>query len=499
MPTKAPTYKYNPAFLTQEELLRAFVVRHTDLDLIVQVVRDNAGPSNQHVLVVGPRGIGKSMLVLRVAAEVNRDEDLCKGWYPLVFAEESYQVHTPGEFWLEALFHLYRQTHDERWKRAHAELHSESDEERLRERALSQLMDFAERQGKRILLIAENLHMLLGEQLRPDDGWTLRHTLSNEPRVMLLATATGRFAEVENSDKAMFDLFRVHELRPLDSADCKVMWATITGQEPDDHRVRPVQILTGGNPRLLRIISGFAAQLSFRELMTELTELVDEHTEYFKSHLDNLAAVERKAYLALAELWDPATAREVAQAARLDVNKTSALLARLTRRGAVCVSDQQGRTKRYQLAERMYNIYYLMRRRGGPPRRVKALVNFMVSFYGSEQPLAVVRSLGEEALEHANRYLQDATAVKRTVNDAIGLLVDLAATGCGREALEILCRSPSAAVLKPLVVGLGISLGDEVKAATEIMEVGQDVAERIRKRQRELEEPRPAEDAGPRE
>ena len=36
--------------------------------------------------------------------------------------------------------------------------------------------------------------------------------------------------------------------------------------------------------------------------MGDLVHLVDEHTEYFKSHLDALPAVERKVYLALAEI-----------------------------------------------------------------------------------------------------------------------------------------------------------------------------------------------------
>ena len=51
--------KYNPAFLSSEELIRTFVVRHTELELIVRVIRENVGQSNQHILVIGPRGIGK--------------------------------------------------------------------------------------------------------------------------------------------------------------------------------------------------------------------------------------------------------------------------------------------------------------------------------------------------------------------------------------------------------------------------------------------------------
>ncbi len=389
--------KYNPAFLSDEELIDAFVVRQTELDLLLQVLRENTAESNQHVLLIGPRGIGKTMLVLRVAAETRRADDLRERWYPLVFAEESYQACTAGEFWLEALFHLAEQTKDARWRRAYEELRGEEDEARLRERALAQLMDFADAQGKRILLIVENLNMLLGDQLSDDDAWALRHTLLHEPRVMLLATAASRFAEIENAGMAMFDLFRVHELHPLEEDDCARIWASIAEKGVPDGRIRPIQILTGGNPRLLAIISYFGADMSFRELMTDLVHLVDEHTEYFKSHLDGLPAVERKVYVALVELWDPATAREVADSARLDVSKTSTLLSRLAGRGAVLAVEEGPRKKRYQVAERMYNIYYLMRRRGSPAARVKAVVHFMVSLYGPGELVGLARGIAEEA------------------------------------------------------------------------------------------------------
>lgn len=263
--------KYNPAFLTEEELVQSFVVRHADLELILHVIRDNVTNSNQHVLVIGPRGIGKTMLVLRVVAEVRRDEQLRQNWYPLVFAEESYEVTTPGEFWLEALFHLWHQTKNDQWGRTYEELKREQDEVRLRERALAQLMDFADAQGKRILLVVENLNMLLGDQISDDDAWVLRHTLQHEPRVMMLASATSRFDETENAGKAMFDLFKPHILEPLNEDECRRIWVSATGQAPTDRRIRPIQILTGGSPRLLTIISSFGAGKSFRELMEDLT------------------------------------------------------------------------------------------------------------------------------------------------------------------------------------------------------------------------------------
>jgi len=410
--------KYNPAFLSEDELVESFVVRGADLDMIVEIVRDNTGDSNQHLLVIGPRGIGKTMLALRVAAEVHRTPELNAKWYPLVFAEESYEVVSPGEFWLEAIFHLGKQTQDDRWKRTHAELNQEQDEFRLRERALDQLLDFADEQGKRILIIVENFNQLLGEQISDKDAWTLRHTLMNEPRIMLLATAVSRFDEIDNSGKAMFELFKLHDVKPLDEDECRIIWKANTGSEPGDRRIRPIQILTGGSPRLLTIISNFGKDMSFRELMDDLVQLVDDHTEYFKSHLEALPVKERKAYLGLAELWDASTAHEVAEVVRLDVNAASALLKRLTDfRGAVVSTKGKGERKRYQVAERMYNIYYLMRRRGTPAARVKAVVNFMVDFYDAEGLVRIARIINSPPRHQGTKIYSFPRSSVGTSND----------------------------------------------------------------------------------
>ncbi|WP_437955078.1 ATP-binding protein [Sorangium sp. So ce119] len=388
--------KHNPAFLTPEQLRSSFVVRRRDLDIVLQYIRDSTGPANQHVLVLGSRGMGKTTLVRMVADTVARDPELGARWYPLVFGEESYTVTSIGEFWLEAIMHLADQTGDARWQALHDELRAERDDDRLCARALARLVGFAEEQGKRILLIVENLHMLLDEQMSKQDAWSLRHTLQNEPRILLLATATSRFGAIVDQEQALYEMFATYALEPLDLAECRALWEAVGGVEADERRVRPMQILTGGNPRLLGILASFAAKTSLRHLMENLTQLVDDNTDYFKSHLESLPATERKVYVMLADLWAPATAREVAEAARMEVNQASALLHRLVGRGAV-VEEGQGRRVRYRLSERLYNIYHLLRRRGAGAARVRAVVDFMVHLYEGDDLVGLLGRIAEEA------------------------------------------------------------------------------------------------------
>ena len=377
--------KYNPGFLTDDELVSKFCVRLPEFESIVETLRDSAASSNIHSIVIGPRGSGKTHLVLRVAAEVRQDTSL-GGLFPIVFGEESYEIGTAGEFWLECLGHLAEQAPPEErddLRLSYRDLMSIplGDDHVLADRCLASLLDFADRRGQRLLLIVENLDMLFGEMMDDHTGWRLRKTLQTEPRVILLASATSRFAELDDPGKALYDLFRVIPLSPLDTHGCQVLWSQVSGQPKRAMLMRPLEILTGGSPRLITVIGGFEEAHSFRELMGNLLDLVDEHTEYFKSHLDALPHQERRIYLALARLWKPATAREVARLARVDVHKCSSQLKRLVDRGAVAIEGGTPRRRQYYLTERMYNIYYLLRRPSGEREMVETLIRFMASFY----------------------------------------------------------------------------------------------------------------------
>lgn len=380
--------KYNPGFLSDDELIESFCVRTNEFASIVETLQENTGNSNQHILVIGPRGSGKTTLLLRVAIEIRQDPAMSSKLFPIVFSEESYEVSTCGEFWLECLARLAVHAPEEQAiniRRTWEELRTIRDDQILAERCLGSLLDFSDQQGKRLALFVENMNMIFRDIADEDTGWRLRKTLQTEPRVMLLGSATSRFDEIHNPDQAFYDLFRTLMLRPLSREECATLWKKISGRDPAPGKIRSLEILTGSNPRLLAIIAGFGSALSFRELMKDMFRLIDDHTEYFRSHIEYLSAPqERRVYLALARLWKPATTREIARLARMETSPCSALLRRLIERGVVEEKGGTPRRKRYYLAERLYNIYYLLRS-GVSDEIVKALIQFMVEYYSQDE------------------------------------------------------------------------------------------------------------------
>ena len=429
--------KYNPGFLTDEQVIESFCVRTNEFQSITESLRENTGNSNPHTIVIGPRGSGKTHLLMRIAAEVRTDADL-NGYFPIIFPEESYEVSTCGELWLECLYHLAQQaSSDERnnLELTHDDLRNEINDQALAERCIGALLDFADRHRKRLLLVVENLNMLFNDIADPEEvGWQLRKTLQMEPRIMLLASATSRFDEIDDPQRAMYDIFRAITLHPLGTDECMDLWQAVSGLPTTLQSVRPLEILTGGNPRLITIIATFGAGRSFQELMDNLLDLVDDHTEYFKSHLEHLPPQERKVYLALARLWKPATTKEVAGLARLNTNQCSALLTRLADRGAVAVEGGTPRRREYYLTERLYNIYYLLRRGSGTQRVVEALIDFMVSWYSPDDLLDIVE---RTYLTAYARNIQPPDIFMPVANASLGAASALAEQGDREAALAL--------------------------------------------------------------
>ena len=231
--------------------------------------------------------------------------------------------------------------------------------------------------------MVENLQALCSE-VDEDFGWQLRQTLQSEPQIMLLATATCRFKGLDEAAQPFFELFRIVDLEPLDTDACRLLWNMVSGDTQTSREITPLRILTGGNPRLLIIVATFARHRSLHQLLEDLVTLVDDHTEYFRGHLENFATTERRVYLAVIDLWQPSSAAEIAARARKDIRTVSALIARLVDRGVVLV-EGTGKKRRYAAAERLYSIYYKLRRERDEAELVRNLIQFMTVFYYGEE------------------------------------------------------------------------------------------------------------------
>ena len=525
--------KFNPgAFQPDEEVIKQFVVRHREFNILMGVLRNNAGASPcQHMLVVAPRGRGKTMMLARIAAELRTSTTLQRDFLPVRFMEESYEVFDLGDFWLEALFHLAPEAarHDaeiaDELREAHAEFARRWRGRDLEERARAIVLETVERLGKKLVLMVENCQSLFDDADKRF-GWGLRKTLQTENNVIFLGTATTRIAALDDVQAPFYEFFRPLLLEPLPLDECKALWEAASGDVRSEREIRPLQILTGGDPRLLVIIAGFARHRSLKELLQELVSLIDDHTEYFRSHLEGLGKTERRVYLALIDLWQPSTTAEIAARAMQDIRVVSSLLGRLVKRGAVTY-EGSGRKRLYAATQRLYGIYYKLRRQRDEALAVRSLIQWMLVCFPSDELSITADTLAEAAIQSMAvrdafpklaggvNPLLDATELQwaewtrarallgkqeRTLALEVlraaydNLIIDEETPrrllyqvpeliGCGlaeSDLMEILTSDRRKHTqLSPLVVALGLRIGQQVRAPVEVLEAAQDLAKHL--------------------
>ena len=400
--TSAPTIrKFNPGvFQSDQEVVDQFVVRHRPLETVLGVVNRNLeSESCQHALIVAPRGMGKTMLLARLEAELRLDGSLASDLLPVRFMEESYEVADLTSFWLEVLFQLGRECSRQgldagvELEAAHASFCARWRDTHLRLDVLAAIERGLASISRRMVLMVENLQAL-SETWRSDDEWGLRRVLQTEPMIMLIGTATTRFKSLQDANRAFFDLFRLIELGPMTTKECAALWNMATRQNLTAREIRPFEILTGGSPRLLMLLAGVGHQFTLKQLLADMVGLIDEHTEYFRQCLESLPSGERRVFLALADLWEPALASAIADRARMDIRTTSVMLGRLTDRGAVSASATR-RSRRYSVTERMFCFYYSLRRERNQPAVIRRFIAFMVVFYDPSAATRVFADLSD--------------------------------------------------------------------------------------------------------
>lgn len=386
---------YNPGQLTAEELKASFVVRQDELTELLSALRaQKPGQPCQHMLLVGARGMGKTTLGLRFLEAVKEDPELAATWQPVPFHEESYDIAALGDFWLAALRHLTRATGEQHWEQ-HADtlIRDEPDHGRREAYALASLLDFCQTTGRRAILFVENLDLIFHQIGDEREIHALRGVLIEHPELLVLGSANASFDAIRSHGAPFYEFFRLVTLDGLAQDGCLELFQAVCERDGHGERARRlsaergrmevVRRLTGGNPRLLTLAAQMLAESPLGSAFEDLEALVDEQTPYFKSLIEALPVQARKVFHHLAGAWTPMLAREIAEGVDLSPSHVSAQLRQLTERRYVReLRLPNEKRKRYEVVDRFYNIYYLLRFNRPGRARLARLVAFLHDLFG---------------------------------------------------------------------------------------------------------------------
>ncbi|MCY4059573.1 MAG: AAA family ATPase [Gammaproteobacteria bacterium] len=482
---------HNPAQLTPEELKASFIARHETHARMLQILAEQRpGHPCQHVIVVGARGMGKTTLGLSFLQAVREDPAYSSKWLPVPFPEESYEVGDLADFWLAALHHLTEATGQQRWgATADALRQGEPDADRSAAYALAALLDFCEEEGKRLILFVENLDLLFG-QLRDDrEVYALRAALMEHPEIFLVGSANAVFNAIQSDGEPFYEFFRLVTLRGLNEEECRELLSTLAGRETDaahsvpldidEARLETIRQLTGGNPRLLVLACRMLLESPLGSAMDDLERLIDEQTPYFKARIEALPPQARKVFHCLAQAWSPLLAREVAARAKLGSSHASSQLRQLIDKGYVREVQRPEETRgRYEVSDRFYNIYYLVRFSRAGRDRLERLVEFLHQLCG---PVGM-RHAHTETRELLARVPQSGKldAGRRDLHRWTQRMISLIARGHAAEVRQMLAVRDLTESLEPLWHAARVELGEDLgPLPAEVMDAVKEVRRRV--------------------
>ena len=371
MTTVVP-HKYMAGELSDEERAATFAARRDLLDYLVNQMRSQIGCGTlKSFLLTGPRGAGKTTLVHMLRQRIQADPELAAAWLPLVLPEEQTGVSSLRDLLVLILEHLEPAGVPDAaawWQRAE----QEADDELSRALAEDGLRTLAGSQGRRLVVVLENLVSLFERALGEDQQSTLRRLLMHEPFMLLVGTAVGTFDDLERYDRAFWKYFEPLRLEPLSDDDVHALltrraeYDGNTGFLQRYHTRRPMirtlRYLTGGNPRLLMLLYEVVSQRDLDAPLQLMRRLVDEMTPLYNGLLDRLPTQQQKIVDSLMRLGGTATPAAIAANARLQLNKVTGQLKRLVdAQWLRCEGGGKGREANYSMGDQLFCTWYQLR------------------------------------------------------------------------------------------------------------------------------------------
>ena len=402
MPEPAPHSNiglYRSGVTSPERLRHTSVARQHLLDNAIESLRGSVDrKSKNHLLFIGPRGIGKTHLLSCIEDAVQADEALSARVVVVRFPEESNRTLSFADFLIGMCGILKEVLEDEPlWTELFAAVQTEDDDAKVADTLVPAIREQNRRHGRTLLVMLENLGEILTRQIRDkNDVAALRKFLMADNGCLLLATAPLHFDGITDVGQPFYDFFDLQILENLSFDETvEVIRLNLEWDERTDiletleemrPRLQALYRMTGGNPRLTMMLYDLIAHESITSVQDQFHLLLDRISPFYQGRLNDLPPGQRALLECLASMRDQEkTPAAIAARMRMSQQETSSLLKRLTD-AHYLRTDRHPRDRRsrlYTIREGFFDIWLAMNLSRGARRRVPFLLDFFSLFYPS--------------------------------------------------------------------------------------------------------------------
>ncbi len=375
--------------MSENEFLKRFVVRQEIFDEIFEELQEaDYSVSNQHYIMIGQRGQGKTTLLRKLKLEVEQDKNLSSFLIPVKFSEEQYRIRQLCRLWEEVAGYL-ETYHEDIFENILDELEQHIEDENYHLKCFSYLEKTIKKRKKKLLLLIDNIDVLLGK-FKEKEQHQFREILLTSSSFIIVGGSTKMFEQQYDYSKPFYEFFKIIRLESL-SHEESVALLRVLGNETQSakietiikntpERIEALRRVTGGVPRTIIMLFDIFIEDN-GNAFDDLMKVLDEATPLYKDRMDDLPPILQEIVDTIALNWDGMTTREIAKKTRMESKSVSAQLKQLEKY-QIIESTSIGKNKIYILKERFFNIWYLMRfGRKKDRNRVEWLIKFLLSWY----------------------------------------------------------------------------------------------------------------------
>ena len=412
-------WRFTPSRTDPELLSQIFVQRQELLKDILERITESADTKNKHhVLLIGPRGIGKTHLVSLLHHRITQKSKLAQRLRVAWFLED--ETVTSFVQLLKRIYELLAEAYSDEFPSSWLDGILQQSPEQIEKRLKAELIRLFEK--RTLLLFIENLDYLFSG-LGSEGQHKWRSFLQEHPFTCIVATSQRLFNGVQKREQPFFGFFAPIHLKPLEVDDAVELLSNIAEQRSQPNlkqfldtpegrsRVRALHHLTGGNHRIYIVLSGFITRESLDELSQPFEKMADELTPYYQERMRWLSPQQRQIVEFLCAQDSPCTPKQMSRQLLAAENTISSQLKKLSEFGYVMKSPR-GRESLYELTEPLMRLASEVKDKRRKPMRL--LVDFLRIWYRVDHLSKLLQTTNSESLKD---YLW--AALSQAISDSI--------------------------------------------------------------------------------
>ena len=387
---------YNPAAQPEEWLIEHFVVRTKVFERIFDDLKtgDMKHPE-QHYLVQGQRGMGKTTLLLRLKYEVERTAGLKEWLMPIFFTEESYDLTSLAALWEKLL--KYFDDHLPDGGGYYRETDKYMDRDDYEQLCFDLVLRILRQHKKKIVILFDNFGELFLDNLDEKESHRFREILMTCAEIRIIAASAVVLESHNDYSEPFFDFFKIINLKGLNKTETVELINKLQEKSNADlnvtankARIETLAVLTGGVIRTIMMLYEILLNDQDGSALKDLERILDKVTPLYKHRMEDLKPQQRRIMDVIAKNWDAMSAREISENIRENGKQVpskiiSAQLQELEKNNLVEKIKTSTKNNLYIVQERFFNIWYLMRHGDKTAQcKVKWLTRFLEMWYWEE-------------------------------------------------------------------------------------------------------------------